>query len=63
VIWAPEQSFTLTEDQIQHKHKVTPYLNQELCGVVKQTYLGGAKVFDNGIFTQLNLGKPILNHE
>jgi len=63
VIWSPEQSFTLTEKQIQHKHKVTPYLNRELYGMVKQTYLGGAKVFDNGIFTQLNLGRPILNNE
>lgn len=63
VIWDPEQNFTLTEDLIQHKHKVTPYLNRELYGVVKQTYLGGARVFDNGIFTQLNQGKPILNHE
>ncbi|OCX54448.1 allantoinase [Mucilaginibacter sp. PPCGB 2223] len=63
VIWNPEQSFTLTEDQIQHKHKITPYLGRELYGVVKQTWLGGTKVFDNGIFTQLNLGQPILNHE
>ncbi len=63
VIWNPEQSFILTEDEIQHKHKVTPYVGHELYGVIKQTYLGGVKVFDNGIFTKLNLGKPILNHE
>lgn len=63
IIWAPEQSFILTESMIQHKHKVTPYLNRELYGVVKQTYIGGVKAFDNGIFTQLNLGKAILNNE
>lgn len=63
VIWNPAKTFTLTGDMIQHKHKVTPYLNRELYGVVEQTYIGGIKAFDNGIFTQLNLGKPIFNHE
>lgn len=55
-----ETFFTVTEDIIQHKHKVTPYLNQQLYGVVEQTYLGGTKVFDNGNFIALNKGKIIL---
>ena len=63
VIWDPEQCFTLTEDMILHKHKVTPYLGQQLYGVVEQTYIAGVKVFDNGSFTNLNQGKVILNHE
>ncbi len=63
VIWDAEKTFTLTADMIQHKHKVTPYLNRELFGAVEQTYIAGTKVFDNGIFTQLNQGKPILGHE
>lgn len=52
-----EEMFTVTEDIIQHKHKVTPYLNEQLYGVVKQTYLGGELAYDNGIFTKLNTGK------
>ncbi|WP_448697389.1 allantoinase AllB [Mucilaginibacter sp. AW1-3] len=63
VIWNPDRTFTLTKDMIQHKYKVTPYLYHELYGVVEQTYIGGVKAFDNGIFTQPNLGKPIFNYE
>ncbi len=56
-----EKSFTVTENMIQHRHKITPYLNHSLYGVVEQTYLGGNKVFDSGNFLQLGEGKIILN--
>jgi allantoinase len=59
VVWDPEKSFIVTENIIQHKHKITPYLNEELSGVVEQTYLKGEKVFDNGQFVQLNKSKII----
>lgn len=62
VIWDAEKTFTLTADRIQHKHKVTPYLDRTFYGVTDQTWLGGVKVFDNGIFTP-GQGLPILNHE
>ena len=59
VVVDDEKTFTVTEEIIQHKHKVTPYLNHQLYGVVEQTYLGGVKVFDNGEFIVLNNGKII----
>ncbi|MDZ4796256.1 MAG: allantoinase AllB [Bacteroidota bacterium] len=59
VVWDPEQPFTVTEDIIQHKHKITPYLKEELYGVVQQTWLAGEKVVENGQFLQLNKGKII----
>lgn len=71
IIWDDTASFIVTEDIIQHKHKITPYLNEELSGVVEQTYLAGEKVFDNawpdnsfgrGKFLHLNKGKIILRH-
>ncbi len=52
------KSFTVTEDIILHKHKLTPYLNQQLFGVVTQTWLGGQKVFDTGVLEK-NKGKII----
>jgi allantoinase len=52
VIWDAEESFTVTEDLLFHKHKLTPYLGETLYGVVEQTYLAGVKVFDKGNFTQ-----------
>jgi allantoinase len=60
LVWDPEKRFTITENLIHHKHKLTPYLNEELYGVTEQTWLQGVKVYDNGIFTQLNKGKIIL---
>ena len=57
VVWNPEQSFTVTEEMIHHKHKMTPYLNEELYGTVEQTWLRGEKVFDGGKFLHLNKGK------
>ncbi|HMK25552.1 MAG TPA: allantoinase AllB [Chitinophagaceae bacterium] len=71
VVWDPERSFTVTKDMILHKHKITPYLNEELYGVVEQTWLGGEKVFDGacpdgltgrGKFLHLNKGN-VLYHE
>ena len=50
VVWDPEESFIVSEGIIHHKHKITPYINEKLNGVVKQTYLKGKKVFDNGEF-------------
>ncbi|QIP12755.1 allantoinase AllB [Spirosoma aureum] len=59
IVWDPLNSFTVSEELLQHKHKMTPYLHQELYGVVEQTYLGGLKVFENGTISQLNAGKLI----
>ncbi|MBC7873716.1 MAG: allantoinase AllB [Ferruginibacter sp.] len=59
VAWNPEESFIVTEKIIQHKHKMTPYLNESLLGVVKQTWLSGEKVFDDGKFLHLNKGKVL----
>lgn len=59
VVWDPDKKFTVREEIIQHKHKMTPYLNEELNGVVEQTWLKGEKVFDNGQFI-LNKGSFIL---
>ncbi len=50
VVWNPEKKFVVTEDIIHHRHKITPYLGEELRGTVNQVYLGGIKVFDNGEF-------------
>lgn len=62
VVWDPDEKFTVTKDIIQHKHKLTPYMGEKLSGVVKQTWLGGEKVFADGKFLHLNKGN-ILYHE
>jgi allantoinase len=59
VAWDPEKKFVVTESMIQHRHKITPYLDEELYGVVQQTWLGGEKLFDGGKFLHLNKGKVL----
>ena len=59
-IWNPDQSFTVIPAQLQHKHKVTPYDNETLDGVVLQTYLKGKKVYDEGTFYTPPQGENIL---
>ncbi|HPI12545.1 MAG TPA: allantoinase AllB [Catalimonadaceae bacterium] len=56
VIWNPEASFTLTTDQILHRHKVCPYLGNTMSGVVEKTIVGGETVFDSGRFLHLAQG-------
>jgi allantoinase len=42
VVWDPDATFTVTEELIEHRHKVTPYLGTELRGVVRATWVRGA---------------------
>jgi allantoinase len=59
VIWDPSGSFRVEPSLLHHRHKATPYLGEELHGVVAQTWLRGQKVYDNGTFTTLHQGKAI----
>ena len=56
VVWDPEKAFVVTENMIHHKHKLTPYLHEELWGVVEQTWVHGKRVYDGGNFIDLNQG-------
>ncbi len=61
VVLNEEQLFTVTEYMIQHRHKITPYLDEQLYGVVAKTFIGGKLVYENGDFVQLNEGEIIMN--
>lgn len=62
VVWDPERRFIVRENGIYHRHKITPYLNEELYGVVEQTYLKGKKVYDSGKFARPGCGELLLGH-
>ena len=59
VVWDDSKSFSITEDIIHHKHKMTPYLNEVLYGEVAQTWLAGERVYEKHDFLYLNKGKLI----
>jgi allantoinase len=50
VIWAPEKRFVVRTKMIQHRHKLTPYLNMPLRGAVEATFLRGEMIYDQGRF-------------
>ncbi|MGI9544442.1 MAG: amidohydrolase family protein, partial [Cyclobacteriaceae bacterium] len=51
VVWDPEECFEVEEENIYHRHKLTPFMGLTLNGMVKQTYVNGNKVYDQGIFS------------
>ncbi len=54
VVWNPEKHFIVRSSMLQHRHKLTPYLNESLRGQVETTFLGGEMIYDRGRF----LGTP-----
>jgi allantoinase len=63
-IWQPEENFVVKEEDILHKHKISPYVSKALFGKIQQTYVNGKLVFDhtsdNGEIIQKNCGKWLL---
>lgn len=60
VVWDPAQKFTVERENIHYRHKISPYVGEELYGVVKQTYVAGKKAFENGNFISLPQGKVLI---
>jgi len=54
VIWNPEKQFRVEPNALHHRHKLTPYHDRILQGVVEKTFLRGRKIYDAGEF----LGEP-----
>jgi allantoinase len=54
VVWNPEKPFIVRPKMLQHRHKLTPYANQSLRGIVEATFLRGEMIYDRGRF----LGAP-----
>jgi allantoinase len=45
VVFEPEAEFTVTEEHLPYRHRISPYLGEHLRGAVKATYLRGDCVF------------------
>ena len=50
VIWNPTRQFRVEAAGLEHRHKLTPYQDRVLAGVVEKTFLRGRKIYDNGEF-------------
>ena len=54
IIWNPTKQLSVDGDALHHRHKLTPYHNRLLDGVVEKTFLRGRKIYDGGEF----IGEP-----
>jgi allantoinase len=54
VVWNPEKRFIVRYEMLQHRHKLTPYANHPLRGMVEATFVRGEMIYDRGRF----LGTP-----
>ncbi len=63
VVWNPEKRFVVRPQMLQHRHKLTPYLNQKLYGTVEATLLQGEIIYDRGRFLGTARGKLLRRGE
>ena len=47
VIWNPEEKQLIKGESILHRHKISPYIGEELFGSIKQTIVNGFTVYKN----------------
>ena len=57
VVFDDAASFTVNEDGLHYRHKISPYMGERLKGVVKATYLRGECVFDGAGFEETPRGR------
>ncbi|XP_014665786.1 PREDICTED: allantoinase, mitochondrial-like isoform X2 [Priapulus caudatus] len=60
VIWDPEATIMIETGMIQHRHKLTPYLNRPFYGVVHKTIVRGRIVYEANQPIPSASGQPIL---
>ncbi|HEY8203669.1 MAG TPA: allantoinase AllB [Pyrinomonadaceae bacterium] len=50
VIWNPDGEVQVEPSMLHHRHKLSPYNGEVLCGVVEKTFVRGQMVYDGGEF-------------
>ena len=61
VIWDPYREFTVNAADLYHRHKLTPYTGQRLNGVVRQTFLRGSRIYDDGALLATPNGRMLVS--
>jgi allantoinase len=54
VVFDPDAKWTVSEEDLQFRHKISPYLGTKLRGRVRETWMRGEPVFRDGEF----IGEP-----
>jgi allantoinase len=59
VIFDTDTDFTVTAERLHYRHKLSPYLNETLRGVIKATYLRGEAIYRDGSFAPKPSGREL----
>jgi allantoinase len=59
-IFDADAEFTVTEQNLHHRHPISPYLGEKLRGVVKKTYVRGKLVYSDGQFPADPIGREFV---
>jgi len=62
IVWNDSETYTITGESIQHKHKATPYLNEKVNGKVIHTFVNGIQVVEYSKLISLQQGKLLLKN-
>lgn len=60
VMWDPNEKMSVREEDILFRHKISPYIGEELFGTIQQTIVNGDMVFQRGKIINQNKGKWLL---
>lgn len=60
VVFDPDSEFVVTKDKLHYRHPVSPYMGETLRGVVIATYLRGNRIFTDGKFPGVPLGRELV---
>lgn len=56
-VWDPDEEWTVRGEELEHRHKITPYEGERLRGRVKRTYVRGELAYDDGEFPAGPIGE------
>jgi len=59
IVFAPEESFLVTPNDLHFRHHISPYVGERLTGRVKQTILRGTRVYNEGAFPSPPMGREV----
>lgn len=60
VVFDPDAEWTVTADDLHFRHKISPYLGAQLRGRVKETWLRGERIYQDGSFSAEPHGRELV---
>jgi len=59
IVFDTEANFTVTPEKLYFRHAISPYVGEELQGVVRGTYLRGHSIYRDGGFASSPMGREV----